>query len=180
MAIGDLCYKKGYSPPSNAPLIYKKAGPDIGKLCYKGVPLGKIVITFSWPRDATDLDICAYWTSAPDLKVGFSYQSRGGDYSSGIYNISWGGDEQGTGATEHVEIWRTSNTTSTTFRVHFNFYGPSDSGICSVVATQANGNTFVQDNQPCGTTRRSPADTDDPGVQLNIDASGKLTGMTSF
>lgn len=178
MAIGDLCYKKGSGATAGS-LIYKKAGPDIGKICYKApAKNGKVVITFSWPPNATDLDICAYWTNEENLKVGYSYQSSEGTYSSGMYNIYWSGDKRGTGSSEMVEIWRNGPTSATTFTIHFNFYGTAGSAVCDIVAIDDSGTVKTKLGQTCGSASHSAATTGDPSATVSINASGKLIGIS--
>lgn len=179
MAIGDLCYKKGSGATAGS-LIYKKAGPDIGKICYKAPARnGKVVITFSWPPNATDLDICAYWTDSPSLKVGFSYQpDTAATYSSGNYNIFWGGDTKSIGGSEIVEIWRNNSTSSATFTIHFNFWGTPGSAVCDIVAIDDSGTVKTKLGQACGSTNHSAATTGDPSATISINASGKLIGIS--
>lgn len=176
MAVGDLAYSKKSS--SDAGRLIYKTGTNDGQLCYKSSPIKHVCISFGWSGEATDLDICGYWTGAPDLKVGYSYNTSTSVQTSGIYNILYSGDIRGSGAAEWVEVWMSKKGTEGQFRIHFNFYGEAGPGICNIVATQANGKTFTITDFTCSTWAGQPATVNtSPYVTVSIDASGNLTNL---
>lgn len=179
--LGKLCFKK-----SGSALVYsKRTGSDRYKLVYKGNPAGVTTISFAWGSDGKDLDICAYWTNFPSKQFGYGHdtstaEQRFGDNNE--YYLQYSGDIKGTGGTEWVKInmspWRSGET----FKIHFNFYGydaeDCPSSICTVIASQVGGGTFIKRDVSCSTSTGSAAQTSDPYVTINFDASGRLTGIS--
>lgn len=183
-------------------LVYKASGVDAGKLCFKssGNDAGKLVykvdagdwttITFAWSSKGKDLDICAYWTDAPNMAMGFGHNTSTSEQVSGAYRIRYSGDKRGTDNAEWVKIKMSPwSAGSRTFEVHLNFYGYDatsyPASTCSVIATQINGETRILNNVPCS-TRTGNADqtpnpgiatTSDPGVRVTFDDAGHLQSM---
>jgi len=171
--VGKLAYKHGGSS-----LAYKKAGNAAGSLIYKADFGTETTITFAWGSDGQDLDICAYWDDVPGLKVGYGYNSSSGEYSSNEYRIGYSGDIQGVDSSEWVKIIkRPWSGGPATFTIRLNFYGHDSShsaSTCSVIASQANGETKVLHDVPCGTAAGSPAGGSHPGVRISFDSFGFL------
>lgn len=175
-------------------LVYRASGNDAGKLCYKlsGADAGKLVckvaagdwttITFAWSARGSDLDICAYWTGAPNMAMGYGHNTSTSEQTSGAYHIFYSGDETGTNTAEWVKIkmipWSGG---ARTFKVHFNFYGYSSSypeSECTVIASQINGPTIIKRNQACGTSYHSAATTGSPSCTIEFDSTGRLVSVT--
>jgi len=173
----QLCHKSG----SNS-LAYKHGG---NALIYKATPQpGETLITFAWRSDADDLDICAYWNAAESLKVGFGY-NLAGDYTSGDYNISYSGDETSAGGSEWVKIsQRPWGGSAVSFTVRLNFYGFNSSSYpgnsCCITASQENGETKFLYDFACGTDAGSKALDTHPGVTIDFDENGYLTGISAL
>lgn len=184
-------------------LVYKASGIDAGKLCFKasGADAGKLVykvdaghlttITFAWGADGKDLDMCAYWTGAPDMKVGYGYlyTQDPTEFTSGAYYIQHSGDKRGTNDSEWVKIkmapWSAG---ARTFDVHLNFFGYDPSTYpankCIVVASQENGGSIILRDVNCGTndgsTTGRKALIRDPGVRVTFDETGHLQSMETI
>lgn len=175
-------------------LVYKASGTDAGKLCYKasGADVGKLVykvdagdwttITFAWSSKGKDLDICAYWTGAPSMAMGYGHNTSTSEQTSGAYHIFYSGDKTGTNEAEWVRIkmipWSGG---ARTFKVHFNFYGYSSSypeSECTVIATQPSGLTIIKRNQSCSTSAGNPATTSSPYCTIEFDEAGHLQSVT--
>lgn len=175
-----LCYKA-----NDGRLAYKASGDDAGKLVYKVAVGDWTTITFAWSTKGRDLDICAFWVGAPDMKMGYSYNTNKTEQISGAYHIFYSGDETGTNTAEWVRIkmipWSTG---SRTFKVYFNFYEYSSSypeSECTVIASQINGPTIIKRNQPCGTSYHNPATTSSPvspSCTIEFDGAGRLVSVT--
>ena len=174
-----LCYKA-----NDGRLAYKASGDDAGKLVYK-VDAGQLTtIAFAWAADGRDLDMCAYWTGAPDMKVGYGYlyTQDPTEFTSGAYYIQHSGDKRGTDDSEWVKIKMTPwSGGARTFDVHLNFFEYNSSAYpaskCTVIATQANGRSIILRDVACGTTYHSKALDSDPGVRVTFDATGHLQSM---
>jgi hypothetical protein len=179
-------------------LVYRSSGNDAGKLCYKasGADAGKLVykvdagrlttITFAWGTDGKDLDICAFWTGAPSMVMGYGYNTSKQEQISGAYHITYSGDERGTNVSEWVKIKMTPwSAGARTFDIHLNFFGYDPSTYpankCIVVASQENGGSIILRDVNCGTndgsTTSRKALTRDPGVRVTFDATGHLQSM---
>ena len=156
-----------------------------GRLVYKGSdePRGWTTITFAWDKTANDLDICAYWSAAQGLQVGFNHTGEyAGLYESGPYKINYSGDVQGVGKSEWVKIimspWKAGTRE---FVVHLNFYRyDSDmypGNICTVIASQEGGRTIIKRNVECSTEYKKPATTASKSVKICFDKNGKLSSI---
>lgn len=177
---GKLCYKSG-----DGRLAFKAAGADAGKLVCK-VDAGQLTaIAFAWPSSGKDLDICAFWTGASDMKVGFRYNSAAAVYTRGAYYIEYSGDKRGVDDSEWVRIkmspWSGGERT---FDVHLNFYEYDSvdypASTCTVIAAQENGPSIISRDVGCGTTFHREALESDPGVRIAFDASGRLLSVTGI
>lgn len=175
-------------------LVYKASGNDAGKLCYKAsdADAGKLVykaqagdwtmVTFAWSSKGNDLDICAYWTGAPSMAMGYGHNESTSEQISGAYHIFYSGDVRDTNSAEWVKIkmipWSGG---ARTFKVHFNFWGYSSSypeSECTVIASQINGPTIIKRNQACGTSYHSAATTGSPSCTIEFDSTGRLVSVT--
>lgn len=178
--VGKLCYK--HSGTHAGKLCYKSSGDDAGKLIYK-IDAGQLTtITFAWDADGKDLDICAFWTGAPSMVMGYGYNTSTQEQVSGAYRITYSGDKRGTDDAEWVKIkmspWKTGPRT---FDVHLNFFGYDSSTYpankCIVIATQENGGSIVLRDVGCSTNTGAKATTGDPGIRVTFDSTGHLQSM---
>lgn len=172
--IGNICYKAGdgrvaFKRGGSAPIFKVDAG-------------GWTTVTFAWGSDGKDLDICAYWDGAIDMKVGYNYITSQAEQVSGAYHIYYSGDILGIDTSEWVRIkmvpW--SGGGERTFRVHFNFFRHSTTypaTTCAVIAAQDNGSSKALFNVPCSGVYNRGALTTDPGVLLTFAADGTLQSM---
>lgn len=175
-----LCYKASGADVNK--LCCKASGADANKLVYKAVAGDWTTVTFAWSSKGKDLDICAYWTGAPSMAMGYKHNTSTTEQISGAYHIFYSGDETGTNTAEWVKIkmapWSSGDRT---FKVHFNFYGYSSTypeSKCIVIASQINGPTIIKRDQSCSTSPSNPATTSSPYCTISFDASGRLTSVT--
>ncbi len=171
--IGKLCYKSGGSA-----LCFKHGG---SALVFKVKAGDWTMVSFAWGSDGRDLDICAYWNGAPDMKMGFGYNTSTSEQVSGAYHILYSGDIKDTNASEWCKIkmdpWSSG---SRTFTVHFNYWGHDDDhplDTCTVIASQQGGRTLIKRNVSCSTRSEEKAQVGDPSVTVTFDAQGYLTSL---
>lgn len=185
--LGHLC--RHYTA-QNLALVYKASGAHEYSLVYKVAKGQQTTISFAWDKDGNDLDICAYWEAAPNMKAGWRWSA---DWSQpttvttvvdGVtYTLGYSGDIRDTDASEWVKIEKSVwSKGSNSFRVYLNFYGYDASqypaSTCTVIAAQENGPTKML-LANCGTHNGSRADPlQDPFVTVTFDATGKLLSLT--
>ena len=189
--IGKLCYRANGVDAGK--LCYKSSGADAGKLVFKVHPGDWTIITSAWDLNGRDLDICAYWTGAPNMVMGFGHNTSQNEQISGPYHIIYSGDKQGVNEAEWVKVkmepWDGGYRT---FNMHFNFYGYDASSYpaskCIVIASQVNGNTIILPDVSCstrtGNTSIQPnpgiATTSDPGVRVTFDSIGYIQSVEAI
>ena len=177
--LGHLCCSA-----SSGLLVWKQGGAHEYSLVYKIRKGEDTVISFAWGPDGKDLDICAYWEAAPDMKAGYSWGSGGWISLDGVtYTLEYSGDIRDADASEWVKIKKSVwSKGSNSFRVYLNFFGYNASqypaSTCTVIATQQNGPTKML-LANCGTRALNKADpAQDPFVTVTFDATGKLVSLT--
>ena len=175
---------------SSLALVFKSSGENAGKLVYKVAKGQQTTISFAWGKDGKDLDICAYWEAAPNMKAGWRWSSDWTQPTTvstivdGVtYTLGYSGDIRDTDASEWVKIEKSVwSKGSNSFRVYLNFYGYDASQYpattCTVIAAQMNGPTKML-TANCGHRSGNRADpSQDPFVTVTFDATGKLVSLT--
>ena len=177
--LGHLCCSA-----SSGSLVWKQGGAHEYSLVYKMRKGADTVISFAWGADGKDLDICAYWEAAPDMKAGWSWGSGGWISLDGVtYTLEYSGDIRDVDASEWVKIKKSVwSKGSNSFRVYLNFFGYNASlypaSTCTVIAAQENGPTKMLVAN-CGTrTSKRAEPSQDPFVTVTFDATGKLVSLT--
>lgn len=184
--LGHLCRTAAQSRA----LVYKTGGAHEYSLVYKVQKGEDTVISFAWGTDGKDLDICAYWEAAPNMKAGWQWSA---DWSQpttvttvvdGVtYTLGYSGDIRNVDDSEWVKIKKSVwSKGSNSFRVYLNFYGYNAStfpaSTCTVIAAQENGPTMML-TANCGTHTGDRAEpSQDPFVTVTFDATGKLVSLT--
>lgn len=182
--MGDL-HKLCYHSAQDPSLCYKGGGDK--RLIYKVEPGAETTLTFAWGEDGKDLDICAFWDSAPDMKIGWHWNQTAGAHTTTvdgvIYSIDYSGDMRGTDDAEWVKVDKSSWSSGlNTLTIYLNFYSYDAStypaSTCTVIASQTNGPTKILENVNCGTRsgRRAEPGTD-PYVTIAFDLTGKLVSV---
>lgn len=175
---GKLCYKHG-----DGSLCYKHAGD--GSLVFKAAPGDWTEVSFAWGSDGRDLDICAYWEDAPDMKGGYNYDTSGIERTDGAYHLICSSDVTTEEGSELCKIkmkpW--NNGKRRTFKVHFHYYPQDDkhpSTSCTVIASQIGGDTKIKRGQLCNNdgVKRPANNTTDPFCIVSFDEHGKLIGIS--
>ena len=159
-ASGDLMYKH-----NSTPLIYKGDAGDW------------TMVSMAWGANGKDLDIRACWSGGGNV-VGYGYNARAGDYSSGGYGIQYSGDIKTQSDSEWVKIRKSPWGSESRFIINLNYYGYSNTynaNTCTVIASQLGGETLIKNNVPCATRPNEPAYSSDPGVAIVFDSKGKLS-----
>lgn len=183
-----LCFKAAGEDAGS--LCFKAAGTYAGHLVYKFGTGAETIITFAWGDKAKDLDICAYWLGAPNLKVGFGWNHHAAgtyhvysDTVSGItYNIGYWGDVRDTNSSEKLQVWKSPIWSSgdNTLRIHLNFYAWDATNYpdtnCAVIASQPGGLTLECAAQT--NPRSGKAFTTDPYVDVVFSSAGNLQSLT--
>lgn len=171
-------------------LVYAATGNALahnrenGRLVYKcdAAPRGWTKISFAWDKTARDLDICAYWSAAKDMKVGFRYGGAG-LHESGPYKIEYSGDITAVGGSEWVKIIMSPWSVGTReFIIHLNYYDydpeSHPGNTCTVVASQEGGKTFIKKDVVCSSPGGTdPATESSNYVTVRFDKDGKLIGI---
>ena len=193
---GCLCFSNATTSDKRGRLAFKKSSgtsaDEANKLIFKYTDPYKIRISFGWDSSIKDLDICSYWTSCPNLKVGYRYNYSEATHTPGYtysqtednitYNISYSGDIRGSSNSEWVEIWRHPTNSDGIFRIHFNFYEGvlnNANPVCTVIATQYKGGAFSAGGVVCSAVRNREALVSDPSVDILVDSTGLLTGIAT-
>ena len=172
--LGKLCHSL-----SADNLAYKKDGEE---LVFKTKGGDWTVISYAWGSDGKDLDICAYWSGASDLQMGYGHNISTTEQVQGSYHIIYSGDITSTDASEWCKVkMKPWSQGERTFKVHFNYFGYDGDayplGTCTVIASQLGGETIIKRNVPCSTTQGKAATTSDPFVTITFDKSGNLASV---
>lgn len=170
---GKLCYKL-----NDGRLAFKRGGD--GSLMFKVAAGDWTQVSFAWGSDGRDLDICAYWEDAPNMKGGYNYDTSGIDRTDGAYHLICSSDVTSEDGSEWCKIkmkpW--NNGMRRTFKIHFHYF-PQDnehpSTSCTVIASQIGGQTIIKRDQSCNNDSvKRAANTDDPYCVVSFDETGKL------
>ena len=181
---GKLCH---HYTASSRVLVHKSGGVS---LVYKAKCGEETTVTFAWGTDGKDLDICAYWEAAPNMKAGWQWSADWSQptttsttESGAEYTIGYSGDIRNVDSAEWVKIKKFPwSKGSRVFKVYLNFYGYDSSQYpattCTVIAAQMNGPTKML-TVNCGHRSGNRADpAQDPCVTISFDATGKLQSVT--
>ena len=159
----------GYSPQSGH-LAYKKGS---GHLIYP-ISTDWAIIDIIWGSGGKDLDICGYWTSRPEATVGWAQSGR--SFIDGQYQSRWSsGDNTGVAGRERIFVrvmpW---DTEPRTYKVHFNYYGASDTYTASTctVKVRLGDVELVKSGQYCSRNSHSKATKSDPSCTITFGEDG--------